>query len=85
MGAAFGLRVDSRADQPWASATFVGTQHVVRIAAPAIPVVRSWLAALPEAPFALRGHIVADLSVDAIEPVAGELHATLSVLTLEET
>ncbi len=85
MGAAFRVRVDSIAGRPWASATFIGTRHVVRLAAPSVPGVRSWLAALPEAPFALRGHIVADLSVDAVDPIADELHATLTILTLEDS
>jgi hypothetical protein len=85
MGAAFDIRIDSIADRPWASATFIGTRHVVRLAARSVPGVRSWLAALPEANVALRGHLVADLSVDSIDPVAGELRATLTVLTLEET
>lgn len=84
MSAALQVRVESIADRPWASATFVGTRHVVRLVVPSVPGVRSWLAALPEAPFSLRGHIVADLCVDAIEQVDGDVHATLTVLTLED-
>jgi hypothetical protein len=85
MGTAFDIRIDSIAGRPWSSATFTGTRHCVRLAAPAVPGLRSWLDALPEAEFALRGHIVADLCVDTIETVDGEYRVTLSVLTLEET
>jgi len=62
---------------PWASATFVGSRHV------AILVVEgdaaAWLAALPEAEFGLRGHIVADLVVAR----AGDGQIDLQALTLD--
>jgi hypothetical protein len=84
LGAAFDVRVDSIAGRPWASATFVGARYVVRLAAPSVPGVRSWFAALPGATFVLRGHIVADLCVDAVETIDDECRATLTVLTLQE-
>ncbi|MEG3165708.1 hypothetical protein U1701_14005 [Sphingomonas sp. PB2P19] len=85
MGAEFAVRIDSIAGRPWASATFAGTRHVVRLSAPDVPDVRSWLTSLPEAEFALRGHIIADLALDSIETLDGDLCATLTVLSLEES
>ena len=85
MGAAFDIRVDSIASRPWASATFVGARHVVRLAAPAVPGLRSWLDALPEAEFALRGHIVADAVVDTTETIGDECRIALGVLTITES
>lgn len=84
-GATFAVSIDSIAGRPWASATFAGTRYVVTLAAAAIPGARSWLDALPEAPFALRGHIVVDLCIDAVETIDATLRATLTVLTLEDS
>jgi hypothetical protein len=78
-GAAFDIRIDSLAGRPWASATFTGTRYVVR------PNIRSWLDALPEADFTLRGHLVAELSVDSVALNDGEWRVTLTVLTLEDS
>jgi hypothetical protein len=85
MGAAFAVGIDSIAGRPWASATFAGTRHVVRLSAADVPDVRSWLAALPDAQFALHGHIIADLALDSIETGDGNLRATLTVLSLEDS
>jgi hypothetical protein len=85
MGAAFDIRILSIAGRPWSSATFTGTRYVVKLAAPAVPGLRSWIRTLPEADFALRGHLVADLSVDAIETIDDERRATLTILTLDES
>lgn len=85
MGEAFAVRIDSIAGRPWASATFVGTRYIVKLAAPNVPGLRSWIDALPEATFALRSHLVADLCIDAVEAIDGQYRATLTVLTLEDS
>ncbi len=74
--------VESIACVPWSSATFTGTQHRLTIAVDAVPDLRSWIAALPEAQFALRGHIVADLVVDEVVTTGGTTRIRLAILTL---
>ena len=76
------IQVESIACTPWASATFTGTRHRLTIAAAAVPGVRGWIDGLPEAAFAIRGHIVADLAIDGVETIAGRQHVTIAVLTL---
>ncbi|HXH16591.1 MAG TPA: hypothetical protein VNJ10_10730 [Sphingomonas sp.] len=76
------IHVESIACTPWASATFVGTQHRLTIAADPVPGLREWIDALPDAEFIMRGHIVADLAVDRVETVDGRTHVALAVLTL---
>ena len=76
------MHVATIACTPWASATFVGTQHQLTIVADPVPGLRDWIDALPEAEFALRGHIVADLAVDRVESIDGRQHVTIAVLTL---
>ena len=66
----------------WASATFVGTLHRLTIAVDPVPGLRDWIDAMPEAEFAMRGHIVADLSVDSIATIGDREHVTIAVLTL---
>lgn len=70
--------------QRWASATFVGAQHSITLAAQASPALDSWLAALPETEFALRGHLVADLTVTVIARDGDAVSIALEVLTVEE-
>jgi hypothetical protein len=67
----------------WASATFSGARHRITATLPAAA--RDWLDELPEVEFALRGHLVADLTVAAIEAEStdADLAVTLEVLTLE--
>lgn len=47
--------------RPWASATFSGTQHRLRIQCPDETAARVAADTLGEAEFALRGHVVAEL------------------------
>lgn len=68
----------------WASATFAGAQHRVTLAAAPSPALDRWLAALPEAEFGLRGHLVADLVVERILRDGERVTAELEVLTVEE-
>lgn len=72
------VAIESLAARPWSSATFTGTRHRVVLALEADAA--AWLDALPEAEFALRGHLVADLAVVA----RGDGRAMIDVLTLVE-
>ena len=76
------MHVESIACTPWASATFVGTLHRLTAAAMPVPGLRDWIEALPEAEFAMRGHIVVDLTVDRSETIGDREHVTIAVLTL---
>lgn len=68
----------------WASATFAGARHMLRLSAPPSPALIAWIAALPEAEFALRGHLVADLSVAAVRHAGDIITMELEILTVEE-
>ena len=68
----------------WASATFSGARHTFTLSAPASDAFAAWLAALPEHDFALRGHLVADLTVTGTHYAGDMAVASLEVLTLED-
>ena len=68
----------------WASATFAGAQHLLGLGAHASPALDTWLAGLPEAEFALRGHLVADLRVARIARDGKTVAVDLEILTVEE-
>lgn len=68
----------------WASATFTGARHMLRLSAPPSPALLAWIAALPEAEFSLRGHLVADLSVAAVRHAGKAIDIELEVLTVED-
>lgn len=68
----------------WASATFVGARHNVVLVGTHSPALDAWLAALPEAEFALRGHLVADLKLVRVRRAGAALTAEIEVLTVEE-
>jgi hypothetical protein len=70
------VAVDRRA---WASATFIGERQRIILAATESPARVAWLAALPEATFAIPRHLVADLVVVA----ASGSQVTLEALLLE--
>ncbi len=76
------MQVESIACTPWASATFIGTQHRLTIAMAPVPGLRDWIDGLPDAEFAMRRHIVADLTVDHSETIGDREHVTIAVLTL---
>ncbi len=80
--AGLAMHVESIACTPWASATFTGTRHRLTIAAVPVPGLRDWIDGLPEAEFAMRGHIVADLLVAGVETIGDREHVTVAVLTL---
>ncbi len=68
----------------WASATFNGARHVLRLAGADLPALAAWLAALPEAEFRLRGHLVADVTVTSVSREDGQAVVGIEALTLEE-
>ncbi|MCW4463183.1 hypothetical protein OK349_15835 [Sphingomonas sp. BT-65] len=68
----------------WASATFTGARHRMTITAAASPLLDRWLAALPEAEFRLRGHLVADLAVAGEQRIGTQAEVELEALTVED-
>lgn len=68
----------------WSSATFTGARHRLTLRAPRSDVLDAWIVGLPDADFALRGHLVADLSVTCVHRHDGQVSATLEALTVEQ-
>lgn len=68
----------------WASVTFSGARHMVTLGGAASPALSRWIDGLPEAEFALRGHLAADLSVEAVRREGDAVRVMLEVLTVEE-
>lgn len=68
----------------WASATFAGARHALLLTATPSPALDAWIAELPEAEFALRGHLVADLTVDSRTHIDDRVALNIGVLTVEE-
>lgn len=68
----------------WASATFAGARHDLLLSAAPSPALDAWIAALPEAEFALRRHLVADLAVEACTRIGDRVELRLGVLTVED-
>lgn len=68
----------------WASATFTGARHLLRLAAPPSPALDAWIARLPEADLRLRRHLVADLAVEHVRRTEDRVTISLEVLTVEE-
>lgn len=64
------VRVAPLSETPWASATFVGARHVLAIESPGSATFYAWLATLPDADFAVRGHVVVEVSVERQAGVA---------------
>ena len=65
-------------ERPWASATFAGIRHRIDLQVEPDVATDDWLAGLSEADLPLRGHLVADLTLDR-HP--GQVR--LGVLTIE--
>lgn len=83
--------------RPWASATFVGAQHVLTLCIGArdqgddcagIDAAERFARALPEAEFHIPGHIVADIVIDERLPISGRSPAMtefrITALTIED-
>ena len=73
------LDVESR---DWASATFAGERHRVRVEMADDTATTVWLAALPEAELVVRGWLVADLSVAETKRENGQTLAMIEALTI---
>lgn len=82
-----GTRLDEAGARPWCSATFIGAQHwftLLMTGADAAARADRLAAAVPEANLAIPGHIVADVTVDALRPQAdGTVLIDLAALTVE--
>ncbi len=85
-------RVDALplARSEWASVTFAGARHRLRVTlqgAGAVGAAADFLQALPELEFDLPGHIVADVALVAEERWDGGAHAMLELeaLTIEDS
>lgn len=64
---------------PWASATFVGTRHNLRLSCPDDAALAAFTDGIADADFALRGHLLADISASHIDHVL-----SVEALTLVE-
>lgn len=78
------VEIEQHRSRPWASATFVGAQHRLTLAATPEPRQGEWVAGLAEAEFALRGHVVVSLEVERPADGEGDGRIALSVLTIED-
>jgi hypothetical protein len=74
--------------RPWCSATFIGAQHRLSLqlsGSDAAQQADDLATRLRDAEFSLRGHIVADISVDDVRPASEcDCSVTLAVLTIED-
>jgi hypothetical protein len=82
-GAGIALAILAADRTRWASVTFSGARHRLSIAAAPSPRLDAWLAALPEAEFRLRGHLVADVAL-ASERRGELVEIELEALTVED-
>ena len=89
LAAGHGRVLDHR-ERGWASITFAGTRHTVRLAfdtPEAIAGGEALIAALPDHEFTLPGRLVADATVSAVDHVAApteQLTVTCELLLLED-
>ena len=83
-------RVVEHRERSWASITFAGTRHTLRLVfdtPEAIDGGEALIAALPDHEFALPGRLVADATVSAVHHVlepAPQLSVTCELLLLED-
>ena len=78
------ITLPSSSSTHWASATFVGERHMFTLTGSAGPAFDAWIDGLPEAEWALCGHLVADLCVVARHRLEDQLGVDLEVLTVED-
>jgi len=55
-------RLCAQDGMPWASATFVGTRHRLRLSCPDTESAMHFATTVSDAEFALRGHLLADIA-----------------------
>ena len=68
----------------WASATFIGARHMIRLTARDDDALTAWLADLAEAQFRLTGHLVVDLAIEGVDRCQGIADIAIEALTIEE-
>lgn len=68
----------------WASATFIGARLRLTVMGEPNANLDAWIAMLPEAEWALVGHMVADLVVNKVTRNAGATSVELEILTVKE-
>lgn len=68
----------------WSSATFNGARHAMTWHAAPSDTLDGWLAALPDADFTLRGHLLADVAVAAVTRTADKVRIEIEALTVTE-
>ena len=73
------VRIVSADVKDWASATFTGQRHLIRLAAPPTPAREAWFAGLPETEWRVAGRLVAEIAVTAQGDVM-----TLQALLIDE-
>lgn len=80
--------IDDAGFRPWCSATFLGAQHRMTLRIDGVRALEhagQFASALPDAEIPIPGHIVADISVDAIRPQEdGTVLVDLAILTIED-
>lgn len=67
----------------WASATFTGARHRIRVTLGDDAAGEAWLGQLGEAELPIRGHLVADLATIAVTRRGEIAQARLEALTVE--
>lgn len=67
----------------WSSATFTGARHEMVLAAAESAALDQWLAALPEAEFDLRGHVLADITLINVRRADVRTVVVVEALTVE--
>lgn len=55
------VRMEDAVEQPWSSATFVGTRHRIVLEARASVAFTTWLANIAAADLAMPGQVIADI------------------------
>ena len=82
--------LDEHRGTQWASATFTGMRHVMRVrfvGLASVPLGERFAGTLPEHEFRIRGHVVADVAITEIHRRSeGEpaLTLTIEALTVED-
>ena len=75
--------LDHGTSEPWASATFTGARHLLRLALPPAAA-DGFVLGLDEHEFAIPGHIVADVIVTARRESEAATILEIAALTIED-
>jgi hypothetical protein len=68
----------------WASATYSGARHMIRLTTCASARLDDWLTALPEAEIDLSGHLLASVAVNSVQRSGEHVTIELEALTVEQ-